>query len=115
MIFLPFFLFLSLTIVSSSTQVFIASQPSSSQFTDETAFHLAAKSAGIKYIVRISTGRSEVSLTSPIWYGRSHAAIEATLEELSKEDPSFRWTSLQPNGFTVTCLPSAVAWVQEYR
>jgi uncharacterized protein YbjT (DUF2867 family) len=96
-------------------KLFVAGNNSSSQLTDEGSLFVAAKEAGVKYVVRISTFTHSVVVDSPVYYGRSHFAVEAILEALGK-DGTFGWTSLQPNGFTPTFVTDfAVPWINEFR
>ena len=94
-------------------RVFIASHNGPSHFTDESLFFNRALSAGVKYAVRISTTKSNVSPTTPVWYARNHWAVETMLEQ-----PGFNamgWTSLQPNVFTSFIGAPAEQWLKTYK
>lgn len=69
--------------------------------------------AQIKYLVRISTTAANVKPDFPIYYPRTHWAIEKMLSQ-----PEFRdmhWTSLQPNLFLPHTLSPAVDFVRKTR
>jgi uncharacterized protein YbjT (DUF2867 family) len=83
------------------------------QFVEESSLHLSLLNAGVKYVVRISTSADLVSPTSPVFYGRSHWAIEELLSQ--PEFKNLQWTSLQPNLFTTSYLASAVEWIKKYQ
>lgn len=94
-------------------RLFIASHNGVTHFVDESLFLNYALEAGVEYAVRISTTRANIGAASPVWYGRTHWAIESMLE-----DPSFSsmaWTSLQPNVFQAYCYPPLVQWLEKYR
>lgn len=94
-------------------RAYIAPHNQPSQFAEESAFHNALLQAGVKYVVRVSTNVTYVGPTNPVYYGRSHWAIETLLSQ--PEFKSLQWTSLQPNFFTATYLASAAEWIKEYR
>jgi uncharacterized protein YbjT (DUF2867 family) len=80
---------------------------------EESALHIALLQAGVKYVVRVSTNVEFIGPTNPVFYGRSHWAIENLLSQT--EFKSLQWTSLQPNFFTVTFLASIVEWMKAYQ
>ncbi|KAI1191043.1 hypothetical protein F5B17DRAFT_364434 [Nemania serpens] len=94
-------------------RAFVASQPTSSQFTEESTFLVAALKAGVKYVVRISTTEPNVRPDSLAYYSRSHWALETLLSTPQFE--RLQWTSLQPNSFSRIYLGSAAALINEYR
>ncbi|KAI0546653.1 NAD(P)-binding protein [Xylaria curta] len=94
-------------------RAFIASIPETSQFTDETRFHIAALEADVKYVVRISTTAPNVRPDCKAFYARSHWAIEALLG--TPEFERLQWTSLQPNSFAQLYLHNAAALIKQYR
>lgn len=94
-------------------RVFIAPHNQPTQFPEESAFHLAALRAGVKYIVRISTTAPNVRPDCDAYYPRSHWAIEALLS--SPEFSALQWTSLQPNIFSTLYLSSAAELIKQYR
>lgn len=94
-------------------RVYIAPHNLPNQFVEESAFYAALLNAGVKYVVRVSTNVKYISPTSPVYYGRSHWAIENLLGQ-----PAFKnlqWTSLQPNFYTASYLMSAANWIKAYR
>lgn len=94
-------------------KVFVASHNLPSQFTDESLFYTAALNAGVKYVVRISTFTHFIGPASPVYYGRTHWAIENLLSQPEFKD--LHWTSLQPNYFGNTFLYTAALWLKHYR
>lgn len=94
-------------------RAFIASHNNPNQFADESTFHLAALTAGVQYVVRISTTAANVRPDCAAYYPRTHWAIEAMLG--SPEFERLRWTSLQPNGFSQFYLASSVELVKNFR
>lgn len=94
-------------------RVYIAPHNLPNQFVEESAFHIALLQAGVKYVVRVSTTTANVGPISPVYYGRSHWAIENLLSQ--PEFKNLQWTSLQPNIFTVSYLATAVDWIKQYR
>ncbi|KAL2833946.1 hypothetical protein BJY01DRAFT_224823 [Aspergillus pseudoustus] len=93
-------------------RVFIASHNEPTQFAEESAFHLAALKAGVKYVVRISTTAANVTPDCEAYYPRQHWAIEALLA--SPEFSKMQWTSLQPNVFSTFYLYNAAEFVKQY-
>lgn len=83
------------------------------QFVDESALYIALLNAGVKYVVKVSTNVKYIGPTNPVFYGRTHWAIEQLLSQ--PEFDSMQWTSLQPNFFTASLLPAAVHWIKSYR
>ena len=98
-------------------RAFIASHNEPQHFPEETTFHLAARDAGVEYVVRISTTAVNVKPDFPAYYPRTHWAVEQFLDAIAPngESPTMKWTSLQPTGFTDLYLGSAVALVKEFR
>lgn len=80
---------------------------------EESALHVALLHAGVKYVVRVLTNVKYVGPTNPVFYGRSHWAIENLLSQ--PEFKSLQWTSLQPKFFTASYLASTVAWIKAYQ
>jgi uncharacterized protein YbjT (DUF2867 family) len=94
-------------------RAFIASHVNPNQFAEESTFHLAALTAGVQYIVRISTTAANVRPDCPAYYPRTHWAIEALLS--SPEFERLRWTSLQPNIFSQFYLSPAAELIKIFR
>jgi len=94
-------------------RIFIASHNEATHFTDESLFLNYALEAGVKYAVRISTTRSNVSPTTPVYYGRNHWAIETMLEQ--PEFQAMKWTSLQPAVFISMFTHPAKSWVSKFK
>ncbi|GFF57496.1 hypothetical protein IFM51744_09233 [Aspergillus udagawae] len=94
-------------------RAFIASHNEPNQFAEESAFHLAALKAGVKYVVRISTTAANVRPDCDAYYPRTHWAIEALLS--SPEFKGLQWTSLQPNVFSPLYLSTAAEFIKQYR
>jgi uncharacterized protein YbjT (DUF2867 family) len=67
------------------------------QVVDETAFIIALRQAGVKYIVKLATFGKIMSVYSNVYYGRTHLAVEKFLE-----DGDVPFTSLRPNLFFET-------------
>jgi uncharacterized protein YbjT (DUF2867 family) len=84
-----------------------------SQFVDESALYSAMLQAGVRYVVKLSTTVAFLGPTNPIFYGRSHWAIEIMLNQ--PEFKSIQWTVLRPNFFAPTILSSAVDWIKKYK
>lgn len=95
------------------TRVYIAPHNLPHQFVEESALHVTMLDAGVKYVVRVSTNVEYVRSTSPVFYGRSHWAIENLLSQ--PEFKNLQWTSLQPNFFTISFLASSVDWIKAYQ
>ncbi|SPJ77032.1 related to NmrA-like family protein [Fusarium torulosum] len=95
------------------TKVYIAPHNLPQQFVEESALHVALLHADVKYVVRVSTNVEYVGPTNPVYYGRTHWAIENLLSQ--PEFKSLQWTSLQPNFFTASYLAAAVAWIKAYQ
>ncbi|KAF2448774.1 NAD(P)-binding protein [Karstenula rhodostoma CBS 690.94] len=93
------------------TRAFIASHNLPNQFAEESTFHVAALTAGVKYVVRISTTAAKVHPNYPAYYPRTHWAIEAMLS--SPEFSAMQWTSLQPNVFSTLYLSPAVELIKK--
>lgn len=93
-------------------RAYIAPHNLPSQFVDESNFHVALLQAGVKYVVKLSTNVEYVTPTHPVYYGRSHWAIENLLSQ--PEFKGLQWTALQPNFFSITYLASTVGWMKSY-
>lgn len=93
-------------------RAFIAPHNQPDHLAHESAFHLAARDAGLEYVVRISTTAANVRPDCPAYYPRSHWAVEALLS--SPEFESLPWTSLQPNVFSAFYLGAAAEFVKSY-
>ncbi|KAK5627476.1 hypothetical protein RRF57_003191 [Xylaria bambusicola] len=94
-------------------RAFVASVAQSSQFTEESAFLVAALRAGVKYVVRISTNPPNVRPDAVPFYARSHWAIETLLG--TPEFEGLQWTSLQPNSFAPLYLQTSADFIKQYR
>ncbi|TGO48367.1 hypothetical protein BCON_0242g00030 [Botryotinia convoluta] len=95
------------------SRVYIAPHNLPQQFAEESALYVALLQAGVEYVVRVSTNVEYISPISPVYYGRSHWAIENLLGQT--EFKSMQWTSLQPNFFSTTYLASTADWIKSYR
>ncbi|KAK8043837.1 hypothetical protein PG994_012675 [Apiospora phragmitis] len=62
------------------------------QFSTESGFLVAARAAGVEYVVRISTTAANVRPDCDAYYARTHCAIEAMLGSSAFE--KLKWTSL---------------------
>ncbi|KAG0736580.1 hypothetical protein G6F57_009898 [Rhizopus arrhizus] len=94
-------------------KVYVASHNLPHQFLDESALYVALLQAGVKYVVKLSTSAVHVSPSSPVFYGRTHWAIESLLSQ--PEFRSLQWTSLQPNLFTNAFIAPIVDWIKQYQ
>ncbi|OGE56049.1 hypothetical protein PENARI_c003G11757 [Penicillium arizonense] len=94
-------------------RAFIAPHNEPNQFAEESTFHVNALSAGVKYVVRISTTAANVRPDCPAYYPRQHWAIEALLG--SAQFNNLQWTSLQPNVFTPLIMSPAAEFIKKYR
>lgn len=94
-------------------RVYIAPHNGPSQHTDETEFYLALRNAGVKHVVRVSTLVHYVHADSPVYYGRSHWAVEDFLSQPGMA--ALKWTSLQPNFFTSMYIDAGAQWIKTYR
>ncbi|KAH7242751.1 hypothetical protein BKA59DRAFT_442064 [Fusarium tricinctum] len=94
-------------------RAFIASHVHPGQFAEESTFYLAALTAGVEYVVRISTTAANVRPDCPAYYPRTHWAIEALLS--SPEFEALQWSSLQPNVFTQYYLAPAAELIKTFR
>jgi uncharacterized protein YbjT (DUF2867 family) len=95
-------------------RLFIASHNGVSQFVDESLFLTAALEAKcVKYVCRISTTHANVGPDTPVWYARTHWAIETLLE--TPQFGSLHWSSLQPNGFISLVGQALESWLKTYR
>ncbi|KAJ5111038.1 hypothetical protein N7532_001573 [Penicillium argentinense] len=95
------------------TRAFIASHNEPTQFAEESTFHTAALTAGVEYVVRVSTTAANVRPDCLAYYPRSHWAIEALLD--SREFGGLKWSSLQPNIFSTMYLSAAAEFVRKHR
>lgn len=91
-------------------RLFIASHNEPSQFADEGQLLTNALQAGVKYVVRISTGAPLVVSNFPTYYPRTHWAIETMLSQ--PEFAAMHWTSLRPNLFLVLALSPVVSFIR---
>lgn len=94
-------------------RVFIAAHTGASAFAEEGQFHIEAKRAGVKYVVRISTTAANVKPDCPVYYARTHWAIEQMLSQ--PEFEALHWSSLQPNVFFSFVLGPAAELIKQYR
>ncbi|KAL4748762.1 hypothetical protein BDW72DRAFT_205372 [Aspergillus terricola var. indicus] len=94
-------------------RAFIASHNGPNQFAHESTFLTAALEAGVQYVARISTTAPNVRPDCPVYYARTHWAIEQLLD--SAEFKNLSWTSLQPNVFSSVYFASAAEFIRSYR
>ncbi|RAH85804.1 NmrA-like family protein [Aspergillus japonicus CBS 114.51] len=94
-------------------RAFIASHNQPNHFAEESSFHVAARRAGVQYVVRISTTAANVRPDCDAYYARAHWAIESLLG--SPEFHDLQWTSLQPNIFAGFWLASAAEFIKHSR
>jgi uncharacterized protein YbjT (DUF2867 family) len=94
-------------------RVFIASHNLPNAFAEEGQFLVNAMRAGVKYLVRISTTAANVSPDIPVYYPRTHWAIEQMLSQ--PEFRSMHWSSLQPNGFAPMFLTPAAEFIKDFK
>ncbi|CAO3702405.1 unnamed protein product [Rhizopus stolonifer] len=94
-------------------RVYVAPHNLIHQFVDESALYVALLHARVKYVVKVSTNLDFIGPTSPVFYGRTHWAIENMLSQPEFKD--LQWTSLRPNIFTGACLSSAASWISQYK
>lgn len=94
-------------------RAYVAPHSLPNQFVEESALYTALLHADVEYVVKVSTTVAFIGPTSPVYYGRSHWAIEQLLSQ--PEFESMQWTSLRPNLFTATLLPPAIHWIKSYR
>lgn len=94
-------------------RAFVASYNEPNQFAEKSTFYLNALTAGVKYVVRISTTAANVRPDCPAYYPRQHWAIEALLG--SPEFSNLQWTSLQPNIFSQVIMSPAAEFIKKYR
>jgi uncharacterized protein YbjT (DUF2867 family) len=97
----------------SVERAFMAPHSEPNVFAEESAFHVAALNAGLKYVVRMSTNAPNVRPDTPVYYARAHWAVEALLASPAFEPLS--WTSLQANCFAPHYLYSAAEFVKNFR
>ncbi|KAF4764603.1 hypothetical protein N7455_011027 [Penicillium solitum] len=95
------------------TKVYIAPHNLPHQFAEESALYVALLHAGVEYVVKVSTNVEYIGPASPIFYGRSHWAIENLLSQ--PEFETLQWTSLQPNFYTASYLASIADWIKAYQ
>ncbi|KAJ5550153.1 hypothetical protein N7461_004851 [Penicillium sp. DV-2018c] len=94
-------------------RAFIAPHVKPSHFAEESNFHVALLHAGVKYVVRISTGAARVRPDATAYNARAHWALEAMLA--TPEFKTLHWTSLQPNAFGTSWFAAAAQFIKEYR
>jgi uncharacterized protein YbjT (DUF2867 family) len=94
-------------------RAFIASHNRPNQFAEESQFHVEALSAGVKYVVRISTAAANVRPDHLAYLSRTHWAIKTMLSQPTFKD--LQWSSLQHNVFLPFILWQAVEFVKEHR
>lgn len=94
-------------------RAFIASHNEPNQFAEESTFYVNALSAGVEYVVRISTTAANVRPDCPAYYPRQHWAIETLLD--SPEFNNLQWTSLQPNVFSPLIMAPVAEFIKKYR
>lgn len=94
-------------------RAFVASAVDPAQFSTESGFLLAARRAGVEYVVRISTTAPNVRPDCDAYYARTHWAIETLLE--SPAFAGLQWTSLRPNAFSALAFYTMGRYVQSYR
>ena len=94
-------------------RIFIASHNEPTQFADEGQLLTNALQAGVKYVVRISTGAPAVVPDFPAYYPRTHWAIENLLSQ--PEFAALHWTSLRPNLFLGIVVSRAVDFIRHVR
>ena len=94
-------------------RIFVASHNQPNAFAEEGQFLVNAMRAGVKYLVRISTTAANVSPAIPVYYPRTHWAIEQMLSQ--PEFRSMHWSSLQPNGFAPMFLTPAAEFIKEFK
>lgn len=94
-------------------RAFVAVTPNDAQFTDESLFYKACLEASVEYVVRISTWAPYIGPASPIFYGRTHWALETMLEDPAYN--SLQWTSLRPTVFSRQMVEPAAEAVKTYR
>lgn len=94
-------------------RAFIASHNRPNQFAEESQFHFEALTAGVEYVVRISTIATNVHPGHPTYLSRSHWAIETMLSQPAFEN--LQWTSLQHNVFLPFILWPVTEFISEHR
>ena len=94
-------------------RIFVASHNQPNAFAEEGQFLVNAMRAGVQYLVRISTTAANVSPAIPVYYPRTHWAIEQMLSQ--PEFRSMHWSSLQPNGFAPMFLTPAAEFIKEFK
>jgi uncharacterized protein YbjT (DUF2867 family) len=93
------------------TRVYIAPHNLPDQFIDESHFLIECKAAKVQYLIKLSTNMHFIGPDSPIYYGRSHWAIENLLEQT--EFKSLNWTVLRANYFTGTLILPSLEWFKK--
>ncbi|KAL4907212.1 hypothetical protein BDW74DRAFT_189736 [Aspergillus multicolor] len=96
-------------------RIFIAPHNGTNAFAEESSLLVGALTAGVQYIVRISTNAPNVRADSPVYYARTHWAIESLLGSREFRMGRLHWTSLQPNGFAPLVLFPAAAYINEFQ
>lgn len=94
-------------------RVFIASHNLPNHFAEEGQFLVNTLRSGVKYVVRISTTAPNVRPDLPVYYPRSHWAIETMLSQPEFKD--LHWSSLQPNGFSPIFFGPTVDYIKNFR
>jgi uncharacterized protein YbjT (DUF2867 family) len=91
-------------------RAYIAPHNQPNQFVEESAFYNTLLSAGVEYVVKVSTNAKHVSPTNVGFYGRAHWAIENLLSQ--PEFHTLQFTSLHPNLFTASYLTTTADWIE---
>jgi uncharacterized protein YbjT (DUF2867 family) len=92
-------------------RVYIAPHNLPNQFVEESQFLIACKAAKVKYLVKLSTNIHFLTPDNPIYYGRSHWAIENLLEQT--EFKQLNWTVLRANYFMGLLISPAIDWLKK--
>lgn len=95
------------------TKAFVAPHNLPHHFCDESDLLVAMLNANVKYVVKLSTMLEFIGPANPVYYGRTHWAIENLLSQ--PEFGELQWTSLRPNVFTSAYLAPAVEWIKKYQ
>ena len=93
------------------SRVYLAPHNFPNQFVDESKFLVACKDAGVEYLVKLSTNIHYVTPDNPVYYGRTHWAIENLLEQSAFK--KLNWTALRANFFANTILLPSIDWLQK--
>lgn len=92
-------------------RVYIAPHNLPSQFVDESRFLIACRDAKVEYLVKLSTNGPFIAPDSPIYYGRSHWAVEQLLWE--PEFSSMPSTILRANVFINSLVQPSISFIRE--